>query len=75
MEKDGIILQQTGTTRKCKGAARDIRRFKILCFKKIPIAFHNGSNYDFHFIIKKFIKTKCKRGYDDKKCEICVTVF
>ena len=22
--------------------------------KKIPIAFHNGSNYDHHFIIKEF---------------------
>ena len=25
---------------------------KIVCLKKIPIVFHNGSNYDYHFIIK-----------------------
>ena len=24
--------------------------------KEIPIVFHNGSNYDYHFIIKKLVK-------------------
>ena len=30
-----------------------IRNLKYSAPKKIPIVFHNGSNNDFHFIIKK----------------------
>ena len=30
--------------------------------RKIPIAFHNGSNYDYHFIIKEFAE-KFKRQF------------
>ena len=65
-------LGQQGNVKVLHVAYADLR---YCVSKKIPIAFHNGSNYDFYFIIKKFIKTKCKCGYDDKKCEICVTVF
>ena len=28
----------------------------IKYLKKIPIAFHNGSKYDYHFVIKEFEK-------------------
>ena len=34
-------------------AAHSICNFKYSVPKKIPIVFHNGSNYDYHFIIKK----------------------
>ena len=36
-----------------RGAAHSICNLKFSVPKKIPIAFHNGSNYDYHFIIKK----------------------
>ena len=36
-----------------KGAAYSIRNLKYNVPKKIPMAFHNGSNYDYHFIIKR----------------------
>ena len=39
--------------------------------KKIPIAFHNGSNYDYHFIIKElaeeFQKQFTRLGQSSKK--------
>ena len=34
-------------------AGHSICNLKSSVPKKIPIAFHNGSNYDYHFIIKK----------------------
>ena len=37
-----------------RGAAQNICNLKYNAPKQIPIAFHNGSNYDYHFIIKEF---------------------
>ena len=39
--------------REYRGAAHSICNLKYSVPKKIPIAFHNGSNYDYHFIIKE----------------------
>ena len=39
-----------------RGAAQNICNLKYNAPKQIPIAFHNGSNYDYHFIIKEFAK-------------------
>ena len=36
-----------------KSAAHGICNLKYILPKDIPIAFHNGSNYDYHFIIKE----------------------
>ena len=36
-----------------RGAAPSICNLKYSVPKKIPIAFHNGSNHDYHFIIKE----------------------
>ena len=36
-----------------RGAAHSICNLKYSVPKKIPIVFHNGSNYDYHFIIKE----------------------
>ena len=37
----------------CRGAAHSIYNLKYKLPKKIPIAFHNGSNCDYHLIIKE----------------------
>ena len=39
-----------------RGAAHSICNLKYSVPKKIPIVFHNESNYDYHFIIKEFAK-------------------
>ena len=40
-------------TRKYRGAMHSICDLKYSVPKKIPTVFHNGSNYDYHFIIKQ----------------------
>ena len=40
-------------TGKYKGAAHSIYNLKYSAPKRIPINSHNGSNYDYHFIIKE----------------------
>ena len=36
-----------------RGTAHSICNLKYNVSKEIPIVFHNGSNYDYHFIIKE----------------------
>ena len=36
-----------------RGAAHSICNSKSSVPKKIPLVFHNGSNYDYHFVIKE----------------------
>ena len=36
------------------GAVHRICNLKYSVPKKVPIVFHNGSNYDYHFILKEF---------------------
>ena len=43
-------------TGKYRGAAHNIRNLRYKVPKEIPIVFHNGSTYDYHFIIKELIK-------------------
>ena len=40
-------------TREYSGAAHSTCNLKYRAPKKIPIVFYNGSNYDYHFIIKE----------------------
>ena len=40
-------------TSKCKGAAHSICNLKFNLPNKISVAFHRGSNYSYHFIIKE----------------------
>ena len=40
-------------TRKFRGAVHDICNLRYKVPKEIPIVFHIGSTYDYHFIIKK----------------------
>ena len=39
-------------TGKYRGAAHDICNLRYKIPKEIPVVFHNGSTYDYHFIIK-----------------------
>ena len=43
-------------TRKFRGAAHSVCSLRYKVPKEIPIVFHNGSTYDYHFIIKKLAK-------------------
>ena len=56
--KSELIATFTG---KFRGAAHNIFNLKYKVPKKIPIVFHNGSTYDYHFIIKQLAEDfKCK---------------
>ena len=39
-----------------RGAAHNICNLRYTVPKKIPIVFHNGSTYDYHFVVKKLVK-------------------
>ena len=39
-------------TGKYRGAAHDMSNLRYKIPKEIPVVFHNGSTYDYHFIIK-----------------------
>ena len=41
---------------KYRVAAHSICNLKYVIPKNIPVSFHNGSNYDYHFIIKELAK-------------------
>ena len=43
-------------TGKYRGAAHNICNLRYKIPKEIPIIFHNGSTYDYHFIIKELVK-------------------
>ena len=43
-------------TGKCRGAAHKIYNLRYKVPKEIPVVFHNGSTYDYHFIIKELVK-------------------
>ena len=49
-------------TEKQRGAAHSICNLKYSVPKNIPIVLHNGSNYDYHFIIKE-LKEECKNQF------------
>ena len=53
-------------------AAQNIWNFKYCVPKKIPIAFRIGSNYDYHFIIKRLAEELKKQftslGESTEKC-------
>ena len=43
-------------TGKYRGAAPNICHLRYKVPKEIPVVFHNGSTYDYHFIIKELVK-------------------
>ena len=59
-KKNRKVRDHCHYTGEYRGAALSMSNLKYSVPNKIPIAFHNGSNYDYHFIIKelaeKFVK-------------------
>ena len=60
-------------TGKYRGVAHVICNLKYSIPKKCPVVVHNGSNYDYHFIIKELVKESegefnCL-GENTKKCK------
>ena len=43
-------------TEKYRGAAHNICNLRYKVPNEIPVVFHNGSTYDYHFIIKELVK-------------------
>ena len=43
-------------TGKFRRAAHSICNLRYKTLKEIPVAFHNGSTYDYHFIIEQLAK-------------------
>ena len=46
-----------------RDATHSICNLKYRVSKKIPIGFHNGSNYDYYFIIKELAEEVGKTNY------------
>ena len=60
-------------TREYRGPSHSICNLKHSVPKKIRIVFHNGSNYDYHFIIKELAEEFKKQLAEEfKKQVICL---
>ena len=50
------VIDHCYYTGKYRGAARSICNLRNKITKEIPVVFHNGSTFDYHFIIKRLAK-------------------
>ena len=48
---------------KYRGAAHCICNLRYKIPKEIPVVFHNGPTYDYHFIIRQLVK-ECKGNFE-----------
>ena len=55
-EKSYTVRDHCHYTGKYRGAAHNICNLRYKIPKDIPIVFHNGSTYDYHFVIKELVK-------------------
>ena len=55
-DKNDKVRDHCHYTGKFRGAAHNICRLKCKIPKEIPVIFHNGSTYDYHFIIRQLAK-------------------
>ena len=55
-EKNYTVRDHCHYTGKYRGAAHNICNLRYKIPKDIPIVFHNGSTYDYHFVIKELVK-------------------
>ena len=55
-EKNYKVTDHCHYTVKYRGAAHNICNLRYKIPKEVPIVFHNGSTYNYHFIIKELVK-------------------
>ena len=55
-EKNYKVRDHCHYTGKYRGTAHNMCNLKYKIPKEIPVVFHNGSTYDYHFIIKELVK-------------------
>ena len=55
-KKQQRVRDHCHNTGKYRGAAHNIFNLRYKIPKEIPVVFHNGSTYDYHFIIKELAK-------------------
>ena len=55
-EKNHKVRDHCHYTGKYRDAAHNICNLRYKVPKEIPVVFHNGSTYDYHFIIKELVK-------------------
>ena len=55
-KKNDKVRDHCHYTGKYRGAAHNICNLRYKVPKEIPIVFHNGSIYDYHFILKELVK-------------------
>ena len=55
-KKHHKVKDHCNYTGKYRGATHNICNLRYRIPKEIPIVFHNGSTYDYHFIIKELVK-------------------
>ena len=55
-KKQQKVRDHCHETGKYRGTAHNICNLRYKVPKEIPVVFHNGSNYDYHFIIKALVK-------------------
>ena len=56
IKKQQKVRDHCHYTGKYRGAAQNICNLRYKIPKEIPAVFHNGSIYDYHFIIKELVK-------------------
>ena len=55
-KEDHKVRDHCHYTGKYRGAAHNICNLRYKVLKEIPVVFHNGSTYDYQFIIKELVK-------------------
>ena len=55
-KKNNKVRDHCHYTGKYRGAAHNVCNLRYKVPKEIPVVFHNGSTYDYHFIIKELVK-------------------
>ena len=56
IKKNYKVRDHCHYTGKYRGAAHNVCNLRYKVPKEIPVVFHNGSTYDYHFIIKELVK-------------------